>query len=379
MRPLAESSSDAAPRIDAISSVPVNGSKDSVINNIQVLRFVASVLVVLAHAVDLAGAANIGKSVFFAGNLENLGAVGVDIFFVISGFIITRSVLSSPQSGSAFLRNRLIRILPLYYLLSLPWLWFALKHAGLDLSVLAATFLLFPAAGDAVVFPALLLGWTLCFEMLFYLSFALILFAGSWFAIVALLSVYVAMWAVRVTTELPVAQFLGNPIIIEFLFGVAIALAGRLRSRSVMRLCFALAITWLAATIVVGFGRIDTAELVLNGEVSMQRVLIWGIPSALLVLGASGLQAKTENPVALILSYLGDASYSIYLAHLLVFRALQRPLDFYQPNTDLVIFFSTLSAIAAGVIVHEWIEKPMTRSFRARFGQPTKLPAGGRA
>lgn len=150
-------------------------------DNIQVLRFVAATGVVVAHAVDLAGTRLGLDTVLAGGTLEDFGAAGVDLFFVISGFII--AVTTKGQAGIAaagdFLWRRFRRVAPIYWLLSLPILVGMIRGGTLTGEVAVATFLFWPFSGLEMTFPALGPGWTLCFEMLFYAGFGLAMAGGG--------------------------------------------------------------------------------------------------------------------------------------------------------------------------------------------------------
>ncbi|WP_269219752.1 acyltransferase family protein [Brevundimonas vesicularis] len=144
-------------------------------HGVQALRFAAATAVVVTHAVDLAGTRLGLETVLAGGTLENFGAVGVDVFFVISGFIIATTTQGQTGVGAAgaFLWRRLRRVAPIYWLLSLPILVGMARGGTLSPQVAAATFLFWPFSGLEMTFPALGPGWTLCFEMLFYAGFGL--------------------------------------------------------------------------------------------------------------------------------------------------------------------------------------------------------------
>ena len=150
------------------------------IESIQFLRFVAATLVALFHS-------TLAIEKFFAGNLpplflriSNLGAAGVDIFFVISGFIMIITSFSDsrePFSPRRFLARRAIRIYPIYFIYSAFYLvFYDLFATGKDVSllqVLGSLFLL-PGFSSYIIGP----GWTLSFEIYFYACFAVAMMFG---------------------------------------------------------------------------------------------------------------------------------------------------------------------------------------------------------
>ena len=175
------------------------------------------------------------------------GFIGVDVFFVISGFIIAKTTQGQTGVGAAgaFLWRRFRRVAPIYWLLSLPILIGMARGGTLSPEVAVATFLFWPFSGLEMTFPALGPGWTLCFEMLFYAGFGLAMAGGrrvGW----GLVGAYAAMLAVGLVVAAPVLRFWGAPIILEFLLGVGIAW--------VWRFAPGRAGLWAVALAMLGFG-----------------------------------------------------------------------------------------------------------------------------
>src|SRR5262249_22713544 len=116
-----------------------------------------------------------------------------------------------------FVWRRIRRILPLYWIACIPALLIACS-AGLAWRGALATVLLWPAT-DVMTEPYLPVAWTLTFEMLFYFAAALVLVDRIWLYV--LLALHALAFLLR--ANWPVFQFLGNPLVIEFLFGVVVA------------------------------------------------------------------------------------------------------------------------------------------------------------
>src|SRR6185369_7350150 len=131
------------------------------VQSIQVLRALAVMAVVYAH-------------VFTTGR----GTSGVDLFFVISGFIIAR--VSSDRPPATFIKARLWRILPVYWLAALPYVAWPILYGTPDWAKVAATISLWPVWGGAYQQPLLPVAWSLYFEMLFYAAVALWLTGKRW-------------------------------------------------------------------------------------------------------------------------------------------------------------------------------------------------------
>lgn len=278
---------------------------------IQVLRALAAVMVAAGHAqFEVAGlAARTGLAFTPAAWLP--WPAGVDVFFVISGFIIVHA--AAPLHGRAdarwtFLAHRIARVVPLYWLattfvLALAWARPGLLGTGAEgPGYLAASYLFWPMArADGAVQPLYSLGWTLNYEMAFYVLFALVLPLGRRAAVLGVLALLAGLVVIgRVLGPLPVAPaFWSDPIVLEFACGAGLALARQegLRLPGPARLALAVA---------------GLALLSLAGEApALPRCLAWGGPAAFLVaaaaLGPAGEAGRWINPAIA----LGDASYAL--------------------------------------------------------------------
>lgn len=333
---------------------------------VQALRFAAATAVVVTHAVDLAGTRLGLETVLAGGTLENFGAVGVDVFFVISGFIIATTTQGQTGVGAAgaFLWRRFRRVAPIYWLLSLPILIGMARGGTLSADVAAATFLFWPFSGLEMTFPALGPGWTLCFEMLFYAGFGLAIAGGrrvGW----GLVGTYAVMLAVGLVVAAPVLRFWGAPIIVEFLLGVGIAWVWRFAPRRLGLWAVGLAMLGFGLGLVVGYGGIDDVLALNDPWNGLRRAAVWGLPSALLLFGVVRMERTDRAPgrLARVAAFMGDASYSIYLVHVLVIRALGRLFEsgMVALPGDAVVGLTVVASLAAGAVVHVWLERPLLR------------------
>jgi exopolysaccharide production protein ExoZ len=323
-----------------------------VIWSLQVLRFVAALMVVYLHAAQTAFEAT-GSHGSIPRELSIVAISGVDIFFVISGVIIAR--IAPGLNSAEFAWRRFRRIVPFYVLCCLPNVLIAAK-SGLGWRDVVATFLLWPAI-DVMTAPVLLVAWTLCFEMLFYAAAALVLVDRRWAAV--LVALYGLAFTLRPVGA--VFQFLGNPIILEFMFGVAIAYAP-MRRRAVWAL--PLGALALAAAGFAGVAPLGGTVKYLTGEDALQRVIVYGIPAALIVYGTMQIKAKQS-----IWTYLGDGSYSLYLTHTLVVSTLLTLWTVYPVPPDLIVAVGMLASILLAWRIHECFERPileMLRPIKAR-------------
>jgi exopolysaccharide production protein ExoZ len=259
------------------------------LRSIQVLRAVAACAVVVLHAYPEAHAP-IGNAGY--------GAAGVDLFFVISGFIMA-SVAQGRTAGQ-FLRDRLWRIYPLWWVAVLPWLFMVPRGPTFILSSLS----LWPIYAGGYYEPVLKVGWTLSFELLFYLGMTLAIATRA----AAPLALYALFLLGALTTANPLLHFIGNPLALEFLMGVLVA---RLPRHRALGLLIPLGLSLFALTS-PGIGDVEAS---LGPQWALSRVLQWGVPAALVVWGVLSLERlfkhrRFDLPVAI-----GDASYSIYLCH----------------------------------------------------------------
>lgn len=299
--------------------------------SIQVLRAIAATAVVVDHA-DRAGSLH---------GLANVGAAGVDLFFVISGFIMATIV--ADRTATRFLSDRARRIFPLWFIALVPWLLIQ-RH---DWATILTSLTLWPVWGGQFFMPALGVGWSLCFEMLFYVAFAVSLASRAAIP----LGIFALALILTPVTGSMLVGYVGSPIIFEFLAGVMI---GRLPRREGLGLpLLALGIAWLV------LAPTDYRNIVLGHE-AYYRVAAWGVPAALIVYSALCLERRFgkgfDVPVLL-----GDASYSIYLFHPLV----------------VLLVAGFLPAIAAalcvGVLVHLTIERRLTRLRRLSRPEPVTV------
>jgi exopolysaccharide production protein ExoZ len=290
------------------------------------MRFVAAAMVVIVHA-------NKGFT---------LGPAGVDIFFVISGFIIAQA--SQGKGAGQFIRARVLRIYPLYLLCMAPWAYADVRESSTNVFEIATSLTLWPIY-DGYYAPYLQVGWSLSFEMLFYVCMALTLWRSA--LLKPLLAAYTLALALAFATNLPLFCFIGNPIVLEFGMGLLIA-----RARSVGPRYGALLVGLGIAGLLLSLAR--SGDQPLAAQIfdlsAPDRVLWWGIPAAMLVWGVLQFEPWLQGRVANKFAFLGDASYSIYLTHplsLIVFKLLMPwPL-------------AILCAFVWGGISHFYVEKPV--------------------
>jgi peptidoglycan/LPS O-acetylase OafA/YrhL len=314
---------------------------------------------------------------------EHFGTSGVDIFFVISGFIVSlvaaRSGTRGPGDGRRgslrFLARRITRVFPLYWILTVALILVgSLGHHRIEWQKVAwlPTLFLLPSASYPASAPFLALGWTLMFEFYFYLVLTAFLLLTPRFLTrntVLFLLAAVGIGAL-VGIQRPWLVLALNPVLLEFVFGCLLGLLflrTRPMAHSLRRPGMALAAvgaTALLSTIFLGYGSANNAFHILAGRDCWLRVGVWGVPSALLVGGMLLWDPAMLSPPARLLVFLGDASYSIYLctmpARAVVDHFWSRFAIF---GADAGVFFGAAFCTLAGVICYLWVERPLMRTF----------------
>ncbi len=339
------------------------------LQGIQALRAIAALLVVFGHAAHEAeaiaariGVPAIDPSFLYWGS-------GVDIFFVISGFIMVHTsaeLFGRPGAWRIFLARRIARIVPLYWLLTSLLLIGSLFVPQLlnvpigDWQHILASYLFIPSLrGGSEIRPVMALGWTLNFEMFFYLLFAGAMFLPLRRGMAALAVTLLGLALIGMacpTTQVQVA-FWTQPMIIEFLFGCLLALA----YRHGIRLPPAVAAACVALGLVAMLRLPD-----IDDPAWLPQFLRLGIPATVIVAGAA-LNRGDVPRHAWPLVALGNASYSLYLFHPFALRPLRDIwIRLVGASLPLEIYVLVAFAVAAlsSVLLYRLVEQPMSTWFR---------------
>src|SRR4051794_26716268 len=325
---------------------------------IQILRFIAAFAVVAFHAWGVAPERyKITEGVMSF--VLSSGGRGVDLFFVISGFIIYYATHRSSLTSGGFLRRRIERIVPLYFFVT-----FAVTLLGLTLPDIFGTAdwftprhilksLAFTSFTDGEM-PVVYVGWSLEYEMYFYLAVAMLMAMSQnvWRDIVVLFSALVVIGQMPgVASAAGAYAFFADPLILEFVLGVIVGIV------------FAKGRVGWATT-----GAVVSAITVLLMTDPSSRVITSGIPSACLVAAAAFASRIRCNPSWLerALARLGDASYSIYLAQVntvsLATTAITAALPSIPPLA--LVFLTSCIVVLLGLLLNILVEKPSLRLAR---------------
>jgi exopolysaccharide production protein ExoZ len=336
--------------------------------SIQILRFFAAAIVVYHHAAQLAW--SVGRSgQWLAPELFPLvGSAGVDVFFIVSGFVITMTgPAATPRpSATLFFWRRWSRVAPLFYLISVPTVLVLALPLNRDQTI--ATLFFWPAAGSRIVAPYVGLGWSLCFEMLFYSTVTLLLAGGrlrrnGWL----IASTAIVLIALRLVTPTNALRVIANPIFLEFGVGVGFALLYDRLKRIDPIIGLPLLGFGVGLFVILGFkgmGDVYLMEPTLRGTNAFWRVGLFGVPATFVVAGMLLLEPWLQSAVPRALGWLGNASYSIYLVHGLVNATLYAVWRAAAPPGDVTIMLALPAGILAGVLSYHWVERPLLRAVR---------------
>ena len=316
--------------------LPLNNNK---IDIIEFSRFVAAMLVMCVH-----------MPVF------GFGAFGVDIFFIISGFVMMHSTEST---SSSFFKKRLIRILPNYYIFTLGVFILALKFphllnnttANLDHLLKSLFFIPFDK-NETGHFPILFLGWTLNLEMLFYSIFALSLiinkkyrgFISSYILLtIFLISAYINSFPLKAYNDF---------VIFEFILGMIIYLI-------IFKKNYIESFLMLLAIIIGCLFQ----EINLN-----DRLLIYGLPSMIIMFL---IILKFQNlKLSKLILMLGAGSYSLYLTHPYIIQFFDRFTNWFSGGflqKGLSVFLCVVLANTFAILTYKFYELPIRRYFRKKL------------
>lgn len=334
------------------------------LTGIEALRGIAALAVLLYHAarhVDAAYGAPMLMRVFQGGH------AGVDLFFVLSGFLILhvhRGDIGRPERIGHYARQRFTRVMPLYWIaLALTVLKGVGGHGVPAIGSLVHSALLLPGWEEPLLGPA----WSLQHELLFYIVFAAFILNRR--AGVALLGLWSAVMLIGVTGALDDAvpfQIAGH-YNLEFLMGMGVALAlPHIRKGSRM--------AWVGGLLLAAAAWLESAGH-LDGNAAVARIA-YGLPSALLIGGLATLSRTQSFALPRWLGALGGASYSIYLFQFLFMGLVVKGwaaagLD-QSAWAGLIFLPMVVAGIGGGLAVAHWVERPLLRQMRR--GGATHFP-----
>jgi exopolysaccharide production protein ExoZ len=338
--------------------------------SIQILRGLACVAVVLFHS-SMQFEQYYHQSLF--GGVFASGYGGVDLFFVISGFVIAHSSaadLDKPARFKSYWYKRIIRIFPIYWAVLLAVVLGSMMVAPsaksttfsvpAHLSEWISTILLLPNHK-----PVVGVSWTLSYELFFYLMFSLLVLSKRFWRIPAgILAGSLVFFSAQhgLVKALPIVSFVVSPFNIEFAAG---AFAWYLVKRvSLTAYAYLLMIS-------VGLGVALTFLPTVTNENYSQRVLIFGFSSFLIVWALTGLEKSNRKGAHLPIwfDYVGDASYMLYLIHFPVLVFANKLIQLLTQDSFWVMTFNMVlvsAVVIISVYIHWHIEKPLLSFLKRR-------------
>ena len=322
---------------------------------LQYLRAVAALAVVYSHSVI--------QVENYQQYLTDAGSFGVDIFFVISGFIMIY-IAKPDDTPTAFFLNRIRRVVPMYWfftflmaaiLLVMPGVF---KATVFDIKALLMSLAFIPywsLANPTEAWPIVAPGWSLNFEMYFYLIFALSLLFAARFRIAFITFVITTVFVIATLLndgQSAIASFFSLSLVFEFILGMLLAVAWKRGFRLP-----ASTAAWLLLS----------ASCVLLIKLPLPRIFEYGVPSFLIVMACLYVKIGEHRWAVL----LGDASYALYLSHIFTLGVLRKFVAPYLGEGEiaayLFVIISLVVCTLVSVVIHKYIDNWLLRHERLRW------------
>lgn len=346
------------------------------LHSLQALRAIAAWLVVFAHALlTLYGEERTSASMRALADF--LGMLGVSVFFVISGFIMIHTSTNEYGSRGAawrFFRKRLLRVAPMYWLITFVVIGLALvgRFERMTTEQVVKSLLFIPYSIEPGKFrPVLGQGWTLNYEMFFYALFAISLLLRREIAQPILFTVLVGLVAVgRLVSALGIGPgpnspltFWCDPILLLFAAGMALGLIRRRMAERPIPL-----FRWPVLGATLALAGLVAVYFFFDGSLPLAvgwQVTLWMV-SVLVVAGGVLTRQEAEGRATRFLEQVGNASYSIYLVHTLVLLVVAKgwSLLFHGNYAPGLFLTMVVAATAGGLLVYTLVEAPLTLRLR---------------
>ncbi len=319
------------------------GKHSNKLNTLQYLRAIAALVVVYSHTVT--------QVPMYEARLLHFGGFGVDIFFVISGFIMV-FIARPGDTPRRFLTNRISRVVPLYWAMTLLMAVILLiapdvfKTAQYDTVVVLKSLFFIPHFSQSypdMLWPIVAPGWSLNYEMYFYCIFAIALLAPLRHQVWVISAIIAVVYVLATLSQSnhPVSLFLQDAIVFEFVLGMLLAK------------------TWLAGWRVgqwTALSLIVAGFVILLMDLPLPRLVSFGIPSLMVVIGTLNFSMPRIDWMVL----LGDSSYALYLWHIFALglcRKIFPPLlGDSMMGAVLFVVLSLLTCILTSLPVHWYID-----------------------
>jgi len=335
------------------------------LDGIQMMRGMAATLVVIGHALTIRAGLGIDR---LATESASIFPIGVDIFFVVSGFIISHRIsierLGGPGDAATFFVRRITRIYPLYWVVLIAS-WLIIGHLASNpydsIPVRSGLSLIFLSTAANWLVPQ---AWTLAFEMYFYVAVTCIIFTTR--HAFPCVFVWLAVQVIAALVWGDVGIVCVHPLVLEFGFGCLIYWLWRHRPCNRVVAVLTASIPFFCVGAILS-GILLGAWTPVAG---WTRVLTYGVGAAVLVYSVAGV--SSASLVTRIMRYLGDASYSLYLSHTVVlvsFLALANRTGLFTATPVALrpywAIWLIVLAMSVGLMSYTYLERPMLRLSRA--------------
>jgi exopolysaccharide production protein ExoZ len=320
---------------------------------LQYLRGLAATSVVIFHAASR-------SQIEFS-----IGEAGVDLFFILSGFLMV-AITNQDSRPAPFLLDRFRRIVPIYWIASgimtLAAMVGLFPKIKLSAYHVITSFLFVPSVSpsNGNAWPILVPGWTLNYEIMFYLIFAALMVIGAQSRqIIALTVIFLFASCVGWLTksEDKIFQFYTNSIVMEFVIGCWIGFLWKNKDKwiPVVDIRVTVTIFMILAGLYVGYDHIGN-----------DRLFLYGVPAAILIYVVLDLEHRGHIAEFKLPLLIGDASYSIYIWHTLaISMALKVTKTLALPDVATLLF-CVITGLMAGLAGYYGVEKPVLGFFRER-------------
>jgi exopolysaccharide production protein ExoZ len=350
---------------------------------LQVLRAIAAGMVVYVHA--LSTYRDKVDSLMPTASNFGLGELGVKLFFCISGFIIfasSETLLPGWASFSYFIRRRLIRIAPLYWCATLIYAAkLALQGQAPEGRSLVYSLLFIPfqdAAG--LMRPVLGVGWTLNYEMFFYLVLGVALFVPRTLRLVLVPVVMLTLaWARVGGLIVESANFWGAALyllsdtyLLFFVMGIFIGPMSKSKTfRSLLSMKWQIACC-VVVLVLIGLVAVSSLLHPSGGWALALEIGVCGVCVLLCVMAKSVNANERCSGLQRLVVWAGDGSYSTYLTHGFVMGPLARLLNIFNINEMAAVFPVAMVVICTsiGMIIFRYFENPILKKMNANLGNP---------
>ncbi|MGC2234657.1 MAG: acyltransferase [Pyrinomonadaceae bacterium] len=337
-------------------------SKRRNINSLQALRGIAAVMVLLFHLTETL---DLTASINFLNGFFRFANSGVEIFFVLSGFIIayTAHHLISTKRVKEYILKRFIRVYPIYWIaitfFIIPAVFFELNSSYVfSFYNLLSTYLLFPE--HPMIYGV---SWSLSHEVYYYLLFALLIISRKFIV------VYFLIFAVVIFRVLGFVSFEHSAVFrLMFSQNVLLFFMGMTTFYIFHKKLFS-----PARSVCITGITICIPAFILYGQNFHDYIfasMFYGLTTSFLIFCLVNLEINHDAKIPHPFILLGDASYVLYLIHLPILKSLIKLTSTFTAAHSVIISLSILSSaliIYASIIIHKKVEKPLLRLLKMKF------------